>query len=478
MDANHLIHSALYTSLQDVLRVSVPDWMRPIIGIIIGSLAIWLTANIRDFFRTISRIINGLMTKYRRRPNQITMSVHMKSGNNPIMRHSQYSSDLITWLMSHYADQFKDIITTPSWIIPINLTNFLIDKEQDIRIDILYSNRDRQDDKELVTYTNIDIRLYSWRQSTKVLRDFLNKCGLEVQVLRNLDPNKSTFMRLDNEGTYNSSNQTYNISLDTVVMPTLDKQRLLTYIERFADKERMRRLSIPDRAFIMLYGHPGTGKTSLIKALAIETKRILVRLTFTKHMTANDFRKMFNHFTEYGYDKVIYVIEEIDTVHDAFLSRTKDDPSNDKLSTILEHITHSNNKRNDDDAKPVISKISITEILEAFDGLCETPGLMMIATTNHLDKLDPAIVRRFGFRLKMGLLCRETFTTIIERHYKRSITDDIWADISETVERMSPNNLIDLCVQNEEYEELITYIRSLDLGDADSLVESEQSSPK
>jgi SpoVK/Ycf46/Vps4 family AAA+-type ATPase len=194
-------------------------------------------------------------------------------------------------------------------------------------------------------------------------------------------------------------------------------------------------------------------------------------------MIANDFRKMFHHFASYGFENVIYVIEEIDT-HKVFLSRNNEEVNNDKLSTILEHIKQTNKRSDDNDEKHTETQISITEILEAFDGLCETPGLMMIATTNHLEKLDPAIVRRFGLRIKMGLLCRETFTMIIERHYKRSIDDETWAAISYTAERMSPNNLIDLCVQNEDYDELITYIRSLNIGDADSLVESEQSSPK
>merc|ERR1712106_879590 len=38
-------------------------------------------------------------------------------------------------------------------------------------------------------------------------------------------------------------------------------------------------------------------------------------------------------------------------------------------------------------------EITLSDILEVFDGVMETKGRMMIITTNHLSKLDPALIR-------------------------------------------------------------------------------------
>ena len=39
------------------------------------------------------------------------------------------------------------------------------------------------------------------------------------------------------------------------------------------------------------------------------------------------------------------------------------------------------------------SDLKLSDLLEAFDGVLEMNGRMLIITTNHLEKLDPALVR-------------------------------------------------------------------------------------
>ena len=37
--------------------------------------------------------------------------------------------------------------------------------------------------------------------------------------------------------------------------------------------------------------------------------------------------------------------------------------------------------------------MTLSDLLEAFDGVLEMKGRMMVITTNHLDRLDPALIR-------------------------------------------------------------------------------------
>jgi hypothetical protein len=475
MDFSHLIHSTLYMSVNDTLRNLAPDWLRPIIGIFIGSIAIWLTANIRALCKSLKNFIARVSAFYKPQPNQIHLSIQHKSSSDPYIRATLYAHDLVEWITRNYADCITEFITTSNAVTPVNLSNFVIDPEMDIRVDVHHNQIEREDDHERVIYTSIDIRLFSWRVSSREIQSFLEKCKLEMQILSNLDPNKCTFMRMDDYGTHSSSNQLYSANFDNLAIRRDDKARLMTYLDRFADKDRLRHLSLPDRAFIMLYGPPGTGKTSLIKAMAQHTGRILVRLSIGPNTSSHGFRTMFfSTFSEYGFDKAIYVLEEIDTIHTAFLKRTeKSERYQDQMSAIMQEIKSIKNDEDNPSSKS--NTMTICDILEAFDGLCETPGLMMIATTNHLEALDPAIVRRFGLRLKMGLLCRETFSAIVSRHYETTVSDADWDAMSVNAERMSPNNLIDLCVQIDEYKELVSHVSGLELGDSRTLVESEQS---
>jgi SpoVK/Ycf46/Vps4 family AAA+-type ATPase len=185
----------------------------------------------------------------------------------------------------------------------------------------------------------------------------------------------------------------------------------------------------------------------------------------------------YTHFERYGYDRVIYVLEEIDTLHRAFLRRSdsKEGKDDAQLLSVIDHIKTLKAKDEHEDEERS-DKLSITDILEAFDGLCEARGLIIVATTNHIEKLDPAVVRRFGLRLRMGLLCRETFQTIITRHYQRYVSDDEWAVLESNVVRMTANNMVDLCSQAETWSELSALVGKLDLGNSKTLVDSEQTS--
>ena len=37
--------------------------------------------------------------------------------------------------------------------------------------------------------------------------------------------------------------------------------------------------------------------------------------------------------------------------------------------------------------------MKLSDLLEAFDGVLEMKGRMLIMTTNHVEKLDPALIR-------------------------------------------------------------------------------------
>jgi SpoVK/Ycf46/Vps4 family AAA+-type ATPase len=73
-------------------------------------------------------------------------------------------------------------------------------------------------------------------------------------------------------------------------------------------------------------------------------------------------------------------------------------------------------RRNAHDLKP---PLNLSDVLNTFDGLLASPGRIMIMTTNHMEKLDPALIRpgRADLKLEIGYIDAETFSAFTRHFY-------------------------------------------------------------
>ena len=151
--------------------------------------------------------------------------------------------------------------------------------------------------------------------------------------------------------------------LDTVFVAEEVKQRLVSRFEWFQGAEDWHfSRGIPWKLGVVLHGQPGTGKTSLIHALASDFG-FNIKYIKSLHGLAGAFRT--------GTKNDLFVIEDIDAISGAL---HRDDDGARQGETGLR-------------ASP------LHEILNSMDGMLTPDGLKFIVTTNHLDRLDPAIVR-------------------------------------------------------------------------------------
>merc|ERR1719447_1021839 len=80
------------------------------------------------------------------------------------------------------------------------------------------------------------------------------------------------------------------------------------------------------------------------------------------------------------------------------------------------------------------SDLKLSDLLEAFDGVLEMKGRMMVMTTNHLDKLDPALIRpgRVDLSLELKRCDKKTIGEFFESFFGNDVELE-WENVQDGV---------------------------------------------
>ncbi len=275
---------------------------------------------------------------------------------------------------------------------------------------------------------------------------------------------------------------------------------------------------ISPKLTFLLYGPPGCGKTTFIKAMANRTKRHPVNVPFCEFKNDSDMIDFFynTHLPYYNnkkelitefipYNKIIYVMEEIDVLLSVLSKRTGmtdmklneitnefteiknnttpdvsksdtrfDQVSNSDVSEITvasktesinsfleskefdelpnyvkeEFIGRALENGNEQSAIKMLKKfkkfdytqcinITMKGFLEVLDGIFDCPGRMVIMTSNHPEKLDPAILRhgRVNHRIHLTKINRPEMIKMISYYYEQDLS-------VEQIEHLPPDGLL------------------------------------
>ncbi|KAH9479257.1 putative mitochondrial chaperone BCS1-B [Psilocybe cubensis] len=171
--------------------------------------------------------------------------------------------------------------------------------------------------------------------------------------------------------------------MSSIVLQPGVKDMLLADCKDFlCSEEWYAERGIPFRRGYLLHGVPGSGKTSLIHSLAGELGLdIYVVSLSSKGMSDNTLTTLMGNVPS----RCILLLEDLDAAFTRSVSRDSNSTGAPTAATSKEAKEAAETTDG--------STLSLSGLLNSLDGVAAAEGRLLFATTNHIERLDPALSR-------------------------------------------------------------------------------------
>ncbi|KAL0710102.1 hypothetical protein Bca4012_017080 [Brassica carinata] len=250
-------------------------------------------------------------------------------------------------------------------------------------------------------------------------------------------------------------------TFETLAMDPTKKERIMDDLRDFVEGQMFYRKT--GRAWkrgYLLYGPPGTGKSSMIAAMANYLGYDIYDLELTEVHSNSELRKLLMKTSS----KSIIVIEDIDCSINLTNrnkgSGLKAGPEHRTGSRSYDQETQSGSGLGEESGNG--NTITLSGLLNFTDGLWSCCGSerIFVFTTNHIEKLDPALLRsgRMDMHVCMSY-CDFPSLKILLRNYlgyeEEDVDDDVLKEMKRVVEKaeMTPADVSEALIKNRRDKE-------------------------
>ena len=228
-------------------------------------------------------------------------------------------------------------------------------------------------------------------------------------------------------------------TFENVYVPKEIKDQITVNVDNFMSRKKwFLDNAIPYHFGIMLYGPAGTGKTSLAQAIANYVPRSTIFymngddiMYLPKLIKLMDIDQSSNKYPN------VVIVEDIDCGFDA-----------GKLSK--------RDKKDEDDSE----KTGLATLLNSLDGISAPFNTIFIFTTNHIEALDPALIRpgRIDMCLEIKPVCTETFKEFMKHHFGDDIKFPAKFKVKENFVTFA--KLQTMVMNNCSIQEIVDYVNA------------------
>jgi chaperone BCS1 len=173
---------------------------------------------------------------------------------------------------------------------------------------------------------------------------------------------------------------------------------------------------MPYKRVYCLYGPPGTGKTSALFALA---SHVGMNIAMMNIRNGENFDASMTRLVTTLPSKTFLVLEDVDAM---FLNKR------DEVNNGNDNIKNNKNNNN-----------GLSTVLNVLDGNLRKHGMIVFMTTNHIEHLDPALIRpgRVDMMLKIDYLTDEQASRLYKVYFKDAQGAERIAELARTNKTMT-----------------------------------------
>ena len=266
---------------------------------------------------------------------------------------------------------------------------------------LVYCNRYiKNDSQKIVVCTTLRVFFARKEKYMKRLNDAIQKLLIDKLLKDKEKSHVAVYNGNVNEGCK------YKRSLDSIFTNNNEHIELYNDIKKFIDNRKAyEQINYPYKYAALLYGVPGSGKTSTILAIASALRRDVDYIDVA-NITLMQLLERLNYET----NRKIFVFEDIDAAY--VKSATARESKSDDGTPIKISV---------EETGAGVSKafsLSLSDLLNVTDGLLSTDGAICLFTTNHAEKLDPAFLRagRMNMTVKFNYLNGDTASRMIRKY--------------------------------------------------------------
>jgi SpoVK/Ycf46/Vps4 family AAA+-type ATPase len=124
-------------------------------------------------------------------------------------------------------------------------------------------------------------------------------------------------------------------------------------------------------------------------------------------------------------------------IFEKFVEAVSKNDNKTSSNSVMNSSSKYFSKKNNDE-------LTLSFILNVLDGVQETPGRIMIMTSNYIQKIDKALIRpgRFDICLELGYVIMDTVKEFYHFHYNKNISKAMEHTLN--IEKLTPAELVSM----------------------------------